>query len=430
MFKGKSVRGRGAALALGLFLAVGFGGCCKPCRDRQGLGLKLKNGPRKHGELLVALSFSGGGSRAAYFAQQILERLSGIKISVGGRTIRLIDEIDYISGASGGSLPAAYHALFWPEGKKNMADYFRRFRKKMSLNIQGKAIRNIFFSLKGLGRLLFTKDTRTDLLAETMDKHIFGGATWDRLQANAAKGLSPVIMLNTVIYTSERFGYGNKLVFSTLETKDYHIPHPGGRPDKDMADTVKVVSMQDLGIPLNEYKVTRSVTASAAFPVLIKPLLIRDRLAKKDGKVLLGDGGIYDNLGVESVSQRLVKVLENEDYPGALFIVVNAQKPFKFKGGLGVISALHAILERRARALSRIIFRHLSSLMPMGKEIHKVELALMKGAHNAHMYRKMRGIATAFKIKKRHQRLVERAANKLIRDNGGRIKEVMGTLIK
>src|SRR5689334_3986446 len=55
----------------------------------------------KH-EDLVILAFSGGGTRAAAFAYGVLETLRDVRVATsGGRTIRLLDEVDVITGVSG-----------------------------------------------------------------------------------------------------------------------------------------------------------------------------------------------------------------------------------------------------------------------------------------------------------------------------------------
>jgi len=130
-----------------------------------------------------------------------LEQLNQLQVDIGGQRVRLIDEVDYISSVSGGGLPASYHATFWPKGRLERAAYFKRFRQRVAMNIQGRVLRRMI-SFSGIRRLAFTKATRTDLLADFFDKHLLGGATWEQLRQNAARKVSPVIMLNAVIYTS------------------------------------------------------------------------------------------------------------------------------------------------------------------------------------------------------------------------------------
>ncbi len=70
--------------------------------------------PSEPGErsLLVQVSMSGGGARAAAFGYGVLDALRQARIQWHGRDISLLDELDVIGGVSGGSIIAAYYAAF------------------------------------------------------------------------------------------------------------------------------------------------------------------------------------------------------------------------------------------------------------------------------------------------------------------------------
>src|SRR5215813_3589823 len=64
-------------------------------------------------EDLVILAFSGGGTRAAAFAYGVLETLRDTEVSTAaGRKTRLLDEVDLITGVSGGSFTALGYGLY------------------------------------------------------------------------------------------------------------------------------------------------------------------------------------------------------------------------------------------------------------------------------------------------------------------------------
>ena len=63
-------------------------------------------------DILLALTFSGGGTRAAAFSYGVLEGLADTTIVVNGKKRRLLDEVDAIGSVSGGSFTAAYYGLF------------------------------------------------------------------------------------------------------------------------------------------------------------------------------------------------------------------------------------------------------------------------------------------------------------------------------
>jgi NTE family protein len=88
---------------------------------------------------LVILSFSGGGTRAAAFSYGVLEALRRIQIvTKAGRKIRLLDEVDIITGVSGGSFTALAYGLY---GEKLFDDYDARFLKR---NVQGELMARTF----------------------------------------------------------------------------------------------------------------------------------------------------------------------------------------------------------------------------------------------------------------------------------------------
>jgi NTE family protein len=98
------------------------------------LGYKPKNSVkyREANDLLLLVTFSGGGTRAAAFSYGVVEALRDTRVPIGGRELRLLDEVDLISGVSGGSFTAAYYGLF---GDRIFQDFEQKFLKK---NIQGE----------------------------------------------------------------------------------------------------------------------------------------------------------------------------------------------------------------------------------------------------------------------------------------------------
>jgi NTE family protein len=68
---------------------------------------------RKRQQDFVILAFSGGGTRAAAFSYGVLEALRRIEIAgSSGDTVRLLDEVDVITGVSGGAITAMAYGLY------------------------------------------------------------------------------------------------------------------------------------------------------------------------------------------------------------------------------------------------------------------------------------------------------------------------------
>jgi NTE family protein len=104
--------------------------------------------PANDERLLLMLSFSGGGTRAAAFSYGVLETLRDTPVQINGRRRRLLDEVDWISGVSGGSFTAAYYGLF---EDRTFEDFEARFLKK---NVQGDLTRATLFNPLNWGKLL------------------------------------------------------------------------------------------------------------------------------------------------------------------------------------------------------------------------------------------------------------------------------------
>ena len=253
-----------------------------------------------HGDVFIALSFSGGGTRAAAFSYGVLSELRDTRITIGNEPIQLLDEVDHISSVSGGSFTAAYYGLF---GDQIFEDYETVFLRK---NIQKTLINSILNPINWF-RLLSSGFDRTSLAIEYYDDTIFLGKTFGDMAEN--KG--PFIQINaTDLGTGQSFGF-TKESFDILCSDFY------------------------------DYKVARAVAASSAVPVAFPPVTLKnypgcedirqDTLEQMQGDtskdirmqsllsdissflekdrrqyIHLVDGGISDNLGIRSMMYRLL----------------------------------------------------------------------------------------------------------------------------
>ena len=134
---------------------------------------------RARGRATIYLAFSGGGTRAAAFAYGVLEELRETEIGGDGGKMSLLEEIDTISGVSGGSFPAAYYGLF---GDRIFEEFEARFLKK---NIQGALIWRGLLPWNLL-RLFTPWLSRSDLASRYYHENVFDEATFADLRK--AKG--------------------------------------------------------------------------------------------------------------------------------------------------------------------------------------------------------------------------------------------------
>lgn len=300
--------------------------------DPQG-GYRAKN--FKHvgidDDTLVMLTFSGGGTRAAAFSYGVLEALRDTEISIHGSKKRMLDEVDFISGVSGGSFTAAYYGLF---GDRIFEDFESRFLKK---NIQGEIIRGILFNPVNWAKLSSPYYSRSDLAADYYDNNVFDHGTFGDI---LARGETMIVINATDMTLGTRFSF---------------IQDPFDAICSDLCS----------------FSVARACAASSAVPVLLSPVTLRNYAGKcgfqvptvlteamqpprdvtsrrfdlannmlpfldsqKKPYFHLVDGGVADNLGLRAVLERVtlmgdpwttLKYANLERVHKIVFVVVNAE---------------------------------------------------------------------------------------------------------
>lgn len=202
-----------------------------------GTGYQLGNTDsfRERGDIIIYIAFSGGGTRAAALAYGVLEALRDTEVVVGGKKIRLLDEVDTLSGVSGGSFPAAYYALF---GDRIFEEFEPRFLKRnITAAIVGRAL--MPWNLVGL---LTPWVSRSELAAEVYDETIFEQSTF----ADLTRVRGPRVIINaTDLSSGERFVF-NQAYFDVICSN------------------------------LDPLPVATAVAASSAVPALLSPVSLRN----------------------------------------------------------------------------------------------------------------------------------------------------------
>ncbi|WP_333825022.1 patatin-like phospholipase family protein [Pinisolibacter sp.] len=127
------------------------------------------------GETLVGLTFSGGGTRAAAFSFGVLQAFAETDLAgPGGRSAKLIDRVDFVSGVSGGSVTAAYFGL---KGRDALAD----FREKFLLRNAEEDLNDNPLNPGTLMRVYAGGANDRSNLPRWLDRNLFHGATFARL---------------------------------------------------------------------------------------------------------------------------------------------------------------------------------------------------------------------------------------------------------
>jgi NTE family protein len=201
-----------------------------------GYRFETRQAHAKDTDNLVILAFSGGGTRAAAFSYGVLEFLRRTEaVGPKGNKVRLLDEVDVITGVSGGSFTALAYGLY---GDRLFADYEQRFLKR---DVQGEIIARAF-SPAYWGKLGSTGWGRSELAAQLYDEILFNGATFGDLD----RGTGPLILASaTDISTGSRFVFTQRIF------------------DVICSD-------------LNAVTLSRAAAASSAVPVVLSPVTINN----------------------------------------------------------------------------------------------------------------------------------------------------------
>ena len=126
------------------------GGVVPPDPDRVGAVLGIAS---EDPSMMVAVTLSGGGARAAAFGYGVLQTLHQTPLATKGRQVSLLDHVNFVSGVSGGSIVAAYYAAFGAETFERFEPEFLRQNFQDSLiNLALKPVHLIELSSPWFGR--------------------------------------------------------------------------------------------------------------------------------------------------------------------------------------------------------------------------------------------------------------------------------------
>jgi predicted acylesterase/phospholipase RssA len=250
-----------------------------------------RDSPESREPKWIGLALSGGGFRATLFHLGLIRLL---------RDCNLLDKVELISSASGGSILAAHLGLNWSRYTGDKASFEAAERELIEftqLDIRDRIIRrwfcaNAFIFPKLLGAISGKKSTVTSLLAAHFDD-LYHGSTFAQLSHQLE-----LHILTTSLTTGALCKFTNK----TFEIV-------GGKASAS----------------IDSMKVSFGVSASAAFPPLFPAVPINNDIlnctkGEFDREYYLTDGGVVDNLGI----QELIRQATARSKPGGLLIVSNA----------------------------------------------------------------------------------------------------------
>jgi NTE family protein len=230
----------------------------------------------------VALCLSGGGYRAMLFHVGVLRRLN---------EMGWLPRIDRFSSVSGGSITAAVLALAWDTLDFDSNGYSRRYVELVEEPINGLADQTIDVSAV-LGGVLSPFATVGERVAAAYRAHLFGDAK-----------LGDLPKAPRFVFNATNVGSGSVLRFNSAPyVADWRV----GR-----------VLEADVDIAV-------AVACSSAFPPVLSPFRLSlsgkwttdagNDLATPEHRdeLVLTDGGVYDNLGLETAWKQFRTVLVSD----------------------------------------------------------------------------------------------------------------------
>ena len=229
----------------------------------------------------IALCLSGGGYRAMVFHVGALWRLN---------ELGWLPKLDRVSTVSGGSITAGVLAHGWSQLAFDGDGYGQGFEQAVVAPIRklaGKTI-DVSAGLKGI----FLPGSVASFVARRYDRELFGGTTLQSLPDRPRFVFNATNLQSGVLWR-----------FSKSYMWDYRV----GK------------------IPQPDEKLSIAVAASSAFPPFLSPM--RLKLSPGDyeqgtgtdledeayqRRPALADGGVYDNLGLETAWKRYSTVLVSD----------------------------------------------------------------------------------------------------------------------
>jgi len=324
---------------------------------------------------LVGIAVSGGGSRAATFAESVLEELAKVDVGPDGTPASVLEHVQYMSSVSGGSLATAYYVLNKPPRDVPMlvradtlsgdyTDFFQRYGQQMRANWEGPLWQPILDDATG----------RAFDIANSWDAKLFDGRTFADQGRREAAGDSPYVILNGTSWDN-----GRRVVFTNLpqssfsyqfveRTREYlrqsglaagELKLLDARLQPE-SDRFRPITAEEINADFSSLKVSIAVASSASVPLLIGPVLysVGEVDCAKGPCLHIGDGGMFDNQGVESLAQVLFGQLLPPPGAGAttppvrkgLMIVIDGSYPMHDVN----FGEAHSVLAYLTRSPSRV----------------------------------------------------------------------------
>jgi NTE family protein len=240
----------------------------------------------------IGLALSGGGSRAIAFHLGCLRALHD-----GG----VLDRVQVVSGVSGGSVMTGLWAYSEDTFDEFDARVYELLRRGLAKDIARQALLSMrtplafASSLAAAARLGRRTVNRTDALRVALAKRVCG----DVLLSGPRRADVATVINATDLSTGSAFRFGNR------ESGTWRHGTVAG----------------------NNIDVATAIAASAAYPVLLPALdrqwefEPRDGGERQDHRVVLTDGGVFDNLGISCLLPGRDRSISTNVYDDVEYVI-------------------------------------------------------------------------------------------------------------
>jgi predicted acylesterase/phospholipase RssA len=295
--------------------------------------------PVRQRDVLVTVAMSGGGSRAALFGAAGLEALA--QLSTGnGRSV--LDQVGYVSAVSGGSIAASYYVLNKPPKEVSMLTaegnltgayrvFFDQYRDALSQSFGNELFWRQLATFRWINPSLAAIS-----LTEVLHRNLLGRATLGDANRREENGDSPGLIINATVYNS-----GRRLAITTQSSEEFHYNYAGdlqrsleryGKEAtiapalKERWEQLWPITLADLDVNPCSIDMAGAVTASASFPPAIGPITFQ--VAGSESYWHIGDGGLYENQGVEPLLFMTLRQLQQHKIRKGLIVAFDSSFPF------------------------------------------------------------------------------------------------------
>ena len=248
--------------------------------------------------ILVAVTLSGGGARAAAFGFGVLTEMQETRFVWNGSPTTLLDATDVISGVSGGSIVAAYFAAHGIDGLPRFEHEFLRQNFQNSLITQALRPGNLIdLTSPWLGR--------THLLARRLDE-LYGGLTFGDVERRPRHPQLFITATDMSLGTGFEFTWEQ---FSLICSDLRKVPLSFAVASSSAVPLLlSPMTLKNYADQCPERRSTSAASARAATGDYRARLYRAHELSYTDALrkpyIHLVDGGLADNLGVQRLLDR------------------------------------------------------------------------------------------------------------------------------